>query len=425
MIVVAYFVLFLSFINLIRMAIFLIASDYFDIVNMSKDSSGNQYFSENYRPLVSILVPAHNEELTLERNLKSILNSSYRNFEIIVIIDSSTDNSLKIARRIQRNNKAKNIKVIERKVRGKAKALNAGIKYIRGSLFMCLDADSYLTKESLKIAVETFREKRIGSLSSNVKIVPDKGVLNIIQRIEYLVCYQMKKAETKFQIQYIVGGIGSMYRTRNLKRLNLYETDTITEDIDLSMKFIEVYKRNNMISYNPAFVVFTEGVTNIHDLLRQRFRWKYGRYQVFLKRKKLFFRAKNSKSFILSWIYLPYALFSELTYALEPLTIVFIFFLIFKYQSFTMVIGAFITFCFYTVIQIMGATQGYEKKERLKLIIFTPMVYILMYVLSFAEYYATIKGFMKLPNAIRNYKTGENNNCEWNHVSRKGIKITE
>lgn len=85
----------------------------------------------------------------------------------------------------------------------------------------------------------------------------------MIQRIEYLICYQMKKAETQIHIQYIVGGIGSMYRMRTLKTLGNYEPDTVTEDIDLSMKLLEHYGDRAKIGYNPDAAVFTESVKTL------------------------------------------------------------------------------------------------------------------------------------------------------------------
>lgn len=423
MLYIAYVVLFLSLINLFRMAVFLITSDIYDILNprrkKTKRRKSKYFFSSSYRPLVTIVVPAHNEEQTLKRNLLSIIKSTYKNVEIIIVSDCSTDKTIRIARNFQRqfNHRLKKIKVINVNVRGKARALNQGLKYAHGSLFMCLDADSALMPNSLEIAVASFREKSLGSLSSNVKIFPGKGILNLLQRLEYLVCYQMKKAETVSQTQYIVGGIGSMYRMRLIRALNYYEVDTITEDIDLSMKLIELYGNKKHIGYNPSVVVYTEPVVNISDLLKQRFRWKYGRYQVFLKRHKLFWSRNLNHNPLLSWVYLPYALFAEISYAIEPLTIIFIFYLIARYGDLMMVIGSLITFCFYIIIQVTGATQSYSLKERMKLVAFAPLAYILMYILSYAEYIATMKGLLSARKLLYEYRHGSNN-CEWVHVTR-------
>jgi len=439
---VAYAVLFLSFINLFRLVFFSIGSDLYDIRNLrfglnsnnifkikksrfdNKRYKSKNYFSKRYYPLVTIIVPAHNEERVLKRNLLSIINSTYKNVELIIVNDSSTDKTKQIALNFQHRykNNLKGIKVINVNVRGKAKAMNKGLKYAHGSLFMCLDADSALTPNALKNAVEFFREKSVGALASNVKIIPGKGMLNLLQRIEYAINYQMKKAEALARIQYIVGGIGSMYRMKIIRDMGYYDTDTITEDIDLSMKMILTYKNKRYIAYDPSMVVFSEAALTISDLLKQCNRWKYGRYQVFLKRQALFYSKDKGIGRLLSWFYLPYALFAELSFALEPITIAYIFYLIFAYGDFSTILGSVFTFCFYTIIEVTGATQAYSFKERLKFAALAPFAYILIYILSFVEYVATIKGFLSIKKLLDGYKTGVGG-CEWSHVERTGETI--
>ena len=429
MLYVAYVVLFLSLINLFRMATFLVGSDVYDILNVRKEKirkrKSKHYFSSSYQPLVTIIVPARNEEKILERTLSSIINTSYRNFELIIVNDSSTDKTGQIARNFQRKfrHQIKKIVVLNVKARGKAKALNAGLKYAHGSLYMCLDADSALAPNALREAVACFREKSLGALAANIKIFPGTGILNLLQRIEYLVGYQMKKAETLIRTQYIIGGIGSMYRMKIIQTLGLYETDTLTEDIDLSMKLIENYGKEKYIGYHPLVIVYTEAVMNVPDLIKQRFRWKYGRYQVFLKRHKLFWSLNTNKNLLLSWVYLPYALFAELAYTLEPLTIILILYLIFSFGNYSMVIGSFLAFCFYSVIQVTGATQSYSKMERIKLLSFAPLAYIFMYALSYVEYIATWRGLLNFKKLLHEYHHG-GSHCEWTHVARQDRVLT-
>ncbi|HSX18145.1 MAG TPA: glycosyltransferase family 2 protein [Candidatus Saccharimonadales bacterium] len=374
-----------------------------------------------YRPLVTVLVPAHNEEKTLLRNLESIANSSYKNVELIIINDSSTDRTYQIARKFQRQNKDsfKRVKVLSVNVRGKARALNAGLKHANGKLFMCLDADSALTAQALEYGVEQFRNRRVVSLCSNVKIFPAKGMLNLFQRIEYLICYQMKKAETLTNTQYIVGGIGSMFRTSVVRKLGGYDTDTITEDIDLSMSIIGKHGNKIKIGYDPRMVVFTEAVHDIKGLLQQRYRWKYGRYQVFLKQKDLFWSRSDRQNPVLTWLYLPYALFAELAYAIEPLTFAMMFYLIATFGDASMIVSSFIVFLFYTTIQVSGATTGYSLKERARLIALAPIAYFGMYILSFVEYVATVRGLANTKKLIVDYRNG-GGSCEWQHVERAG-----
>lgn len=377
--------------------------------------------------IVCVLLPA--DENLLDRVGVLFLSmigedNHYKNVQLIIVNDSSTDKTKAIALKFQRQNKNlfTEIRVINVSVRGKAKALNKGMKYSKGSLIMCLDADSALTPTALENAVKQFRKKNLVSLSANVKIFPSKGILNHLQRIEYLICYQMKKAETFSNIQYIVGGIGSMYRKRAIKTLGNYDTDTITEDIDLSMKLIEHYGKDKKIGYDPSVVVYTESVYNISGLHRQRFRWKYGRYQVFLKRKSLFLSTNTKNNKLLSWIYLPYALYAEIAYALEPLIFILLIALIINYGDASMLISSFIVFIFYTVMHITGATEGYSNREKLLLTISSPFAFFGMYIISYVEYIATLKGIFYSKRLIHEHKFG-GSGCDWKPVERKGTAI--
>lgn len=426
MIYIAFIVLILSFLNLLRMGVFLVGSDVYDI----KKNLSNRKSSElgvkagrkrSYSPLVTVLVPAHNEEITLRRNLDSIHASTYKNIELIIINDSSTDRTYNIARNFQRQFKQrfKRVKVLNVHLRGKAPALNAGLQYAKGTLFMCLDADSALAPTAIEEAVKEFRDPTLACMSSNVKIFPAKGMLNFFQRIEYLICYQMKKTESVTDIQYIVGGIGSVFRTSLVRKLGWYDTDTITEDIDLSMKILSTYTGRYRIGYSPNVIAYTESVYDVPGLLRQRFRWKYGRYQAFFKYKHLFWSRTRESNKVLGWVYLPFALLSELLYALEPLLLLLIGYLLLRYGDATIIASSFLVFLFYTTVHITGATSGYTLRERVGFIAAAPAAYIGMYVLSVVEYCATINGFVSLPKIYANHKSGKGVS-HWTHVERKG-----
>lgn len=427
MIYVAYVVLFLSFMNLLRMGLFLIGSDINDtrrqaLIRRQKVKDDSR---RTRSPLVSVLVPAHNEELTLRRNLDSIFANTYKNIELIIINDSSTDRTYNIARYFQRRykNRFKKIKLLSVNVRGKARAMNAGLKYARGSLFMCLDADSVLDCKAIQAGVKQFSDPSIACVAANVKIIPDKGLLNLFQQIEYLIGHQAKKTETLAGVQYIVGGVGSMYRTKLVKNLGMYDTDTITEDIDLSVKMISYYSGKYRVGYDPDIMTFTEAVTDIKGLMRQRFRWKYGRYQVFLKYRHLFWSRKKKYSKVLSWFYLPYALFNELICMLEPLSFLFMIYLLVNYGDLAVIASSFLVFTFYVSMYITGVTSGYSLAERIRFIVSTPFVYVGVFVLSFVEYTATIRGFKNLLKIYKEHKSG-NSSCEWQHVERKGTIIS-
>jgi glycosyltransferase involved in cell wall biosynthesis len=103
--------------------------------------------------LVSIVIPAHNEERYIEKTLSHIKKQSYKNIEVIVVDDGSTDNTKGIARKYA----DKIIKLKKRK--GVSYARNAGAKISRGNLLVFLDADTILwDKDAISKILRHIRE---------------------------------------------------------------------------------------------------------------------------------------------------------------------------------------------------------------------------------------------------------------------------
>lgn len=104
----------------------------------------------------SIIMPAYNEENKISNAIKSILNQTYKNFELIIINDGSTDNTLKIINQY----KGKNIKVINQKNLGVSAARNAGIKESQGNYILFIDADDYIDNDLLINLVKTIKNNK-------------------------------------------------------------------------------------------------------------------------------------------------------------------------------------------------------------------------------------------------------------------------
>mgnify|MGYP001605292238 CR=1 FL=1 len=107
-------------------------------------------------PNVSFLVPAYNEEKNLEDTVNALMDVDYPNGkkEIIIINDGSKDNTLKIAKNLEK--KYKEVRVLDKLNSGKANSLNFALKIAKGELIAVVDADSYPTKESLMRMVGYF-----------------------------------------------------------------------------------------------------------------------------------------------------------------------------------------------------------------------------------------------------------------------------
>lgn len=415
----ALLIVFFGVINLFRITAFMIGSDIYSLKRHLNRRKKLTYF-----PFVSIIIPAYNEEKSITSALISILESNYPKdkLQVIVVNDGSKDNTEIVLKEYLSLRNIDSVLIINQDNRGKSHALNNGIKnYSKGELLMCLDADSCLSPYAIRNAISYFEDKKVMALASNVRIAKGKGILNFIQRFEYIICYQMKRAQTVFNVEYIIGGIGSMLRRECLEEVGFYDVDTVTEDIDLTMKILRSGNKNVKVIYGADVVTYTQSVLSIKDLIKQRYRWKWGRFQTFFKNKSMFFTRDKSFTKGLTWFYLPFALYSELAFLFEPLIVGYIIYLIAFYGDFLTLISAIIVISFYMTMNILSE-ETLTLKDKLKMLPFVPLMYFLFYVLSFVEYFALIKALINMP---RLKESLELNKTSWEPVKKIGFVQTQ
>ena len=96
-------------------------------------------------PLVSVLIPAYNARQWIEQTIESAINQTYRNVEVIVVNDGSTDNTLQIIRRLE----SSTLKVIDQENAGGAAARNAALAHAQGDFIQWLDHDDLLAPDKI------------------------------------------------------------------------------------------------------------------------------------------------------------------------------------------------------------------------------------------------------------------------------------
>ena len=102
------------------------------------------------KDLISVIIPVYNGENDIKKCIDSVINQTYKNLEIIIINDGSTDNTFKILKEYK-NKYGDKLVVIDQKNKGQAIARNNGIKKSTGKYITFLDADDYLKKDFIYI----------------------------------------------------------------------------------------------------------------------------------------------------------------------------------------------------------------------------------------------------------------------------------
>lgn len=110
--------------------------------------------SENQTPLVSIIIPCFNREQYISDAVDSCLRQSYKNIEIIVVDDGSTDDSVRFIKTKYQNS----LKLIVQKNKGSASARNTGLYACRGQFIIFLDSDDWMSDDLVEAHINTLKK---------------------------------------------------------------------------------------------------------------------------------------------------------------------------------------------------------------------------------------------------------------------------
>lgn len=241
-----------------------------------------------YYPTVSIIVPCWNEEKTVNGTIHSLLKLNYpkEKLKIIIVDDGSTDNTWHI---IQKFKSHSQVELFTKSNGGKYTALNFGISKSTSELVGCLDADSYVDKDALRHIVKCFESKETMAVAPSVKLWKPKGVLQMLQRVEYGFGIFTRKMFHYMSAIYITPGPFSIFRREVFEKIGGYEHAHTTEDIQIALR---MQRHGLKIVHAHQAIVYTVPPDTLPKLLKQRTRWSYGFIQNAIDFKDMFFNPK-------------------------------------------------------------------------------------------------------------------------------------
>lgn len=266
---------------------------------------------DDYKPFISIMIPAHNEEKVIEHTVNNILELDYKNFEIILIDDRSEDNTLEVIKNICA--KHDNIKYLHREdgaFPGKSAVLNDAFVLAQGDAVLVFDADATVDSDFLNKLVPNLAPQDVGAVQAR-KIIrnSDTNILTKCQNNEYTLDTYLQIGRDAVKGAVELRGNGELIKRQALEDIGGWNNYTITDDLDMSTR---LHIKGWDVRYCLDAVVYEEGVKYLVPLFRQRRRWLEGTIRRYLEyffdavfSKKMALRAKLDMIFYIAQFIMP------------------------------------------------------------------------------------------------------------------------
>lgn len=411
---------------------------------------------------VSVVAPAYNEGTNIIFNVQSLLSLNYPKFEVIIINDGSTDDTLeklieefelvrvdfyyeeKIhTQRVRGHYKSTNpvygkLLVVD-KINGKSKAdaSNAGINSAQYPLFLCTDVDCILRKDTIVKLAKPFMESKrrviatgAGIRASNSceindgfmdKIHYPKNWLARFQELEYIRAFLIgRMAWSKINSLLLVSGGLGLFDKEIAIKAGGYWHKSLGEDMELitrMRKFMYDIKEDFVIRYIPESLCYTEVPSTVNVLIRQRTRWGRGLIQTLYIHKDVFLNKKYGRTAFI--IFPHFLLFELLVPILEVLGLIVLFFSFIltdvDYNSLLLI--SVLVYTFYLTVTLVSILwdeilyNHYANMEEVMILILMAFIEPLVY--HPINVFATLKGY---------YHFSLSTEQKWGDMQRKGFE---
>jgi cellulose synthase/poly-beta-1,6-N-acetylglucosamine synthase-like glycosyltransferase/peptidoglycan/xylan/chitin deacetylase (PgdA/CDA1 family) len=242
----------------------------------------------DFAPPVSILVPAHNEAMGIERAVRSLAGSRYKGeVETIVVDDGSTDDTAVIVEALIARglgSHGASVRLLRQANAGKAAALNRALAASRHEIVVTVDADTVFEPDTLALLVQRFREPHVGAISGNTKVGNRRGLIGHWQHIEYVMGFNLDRRmyEVLGATPTVPGAIGA-FRRQALADIGGVSGATLAEDTDVTL---DIGRAGWHVVYESRARAWTEAPSTVRALYRQRSRWAYGTIQSMWKHRR-------------------------------------------------------------------------------------------------------------------------------------------
>ncbi|MFA9378050.1 MAG: glycosyltransferase family 2 protein [Lachnotalea sp.] len=265
------------------------------IIYMLKVNKTDGHIPLEEYPMVSVMVPAHNESIVIRKTVQALLNFDYPEdkYEIIVINDNSTDDSATVLKEIQTKYPSRKLIVLNTDNvvggKGKSNALNIALSVATGSVIAIYDADNTPAADALSILVENLMaDDKLGAVIGKFRTRNrNASLLTRFVNIETLAYQCMNQAGRYFFFKLCtIPGTNFVIRRSIINQMGGWDTKALSEDTEISFR---IYRMGYYIKFMPLAVTWEQEPQKLQQWFKQRTRWAKGNLYVLVKNFKYVF----------------------------------------------------------------------------------------------------------------------------------------
>lgn len=293
--------------------------------------------SENYKNHpVSIIIPAYNESVVIVNTIKNMMQLDYPRYEIIVVNDGSTDDTMQLLVEEFRLSKSTqpfsqelptqpvrnyykkygkvNLTIVDKENGGKADAFNAALNIAENDYVVTVDADTVLTKTALmQLMKPVLNNKQIVAVGAQVCVGNQTALdkdgniktfevtsdyFSGVQALEYMKTFLLyRTGHNVAGATLLISGACGLFSKKVLKELGGFDVNSVCEDIEITMRIQEYIRTDSIddelqIDFVANPVAWTEAPSTFSSLAKQRNRWFRGSAQTLWKYKHAVFNPR-------------------------------------------------------------------------------------------------------------------------------------
>jgi cellulose synthase/poly-beta-1,6-N-acetylglucosamine synthase-like glycosyltransferase len=317
---------------------------------LNEDAVLQRLLTSDALPPVTIMVPAHNEEVTIASSVTSFLTLKYPHFEVVLVNDGSTDRTLDVlieafdlyqvppayprtietkrVRGVYRSRRHSKLVVLDKENGGKADSLNAALSAARHPYVLAVDADTLIESDALlRLARPLLLGVSVAAVGGTIRVANncrvemgrvvdarvDSRWLPGCQVVEYLRAFLFGRLGwNRLGGNLIISGAFGLFRRKYMLAIGGYITGNVTEDMDLAVRLHRYLIENDIkaeMPFIPDPVAWTEVPTSWRVLSRQRERWHRGLLGTMITHRRMLF---NPRYGVIGMVAMPFFTFGEL-----------------------------------------------------------------------------------------------------------------